>query len=140
MINPLASSLPLHQFPRETISASAELHHFGIFDGEKHVLDRPIWVSDDYASALEYKNFGVAAPRYTKLVTAVAFEIVNLNGASLQPIAMKLNIPSHFEWNKLLAAYLIENGLLGLVYAGREILLAKPSRVIKTAEVCSVEA
>lgn len=140
MTDTLASALPLHQFPRETIFASVELHHFGIFDGAKHGLDRPLWVSDDYACALEYKNFGVAAPRYTKLVTAIAFEVVNLNGIRLQPIAMRLNVSSHSDWNKRLAAYLAENGLLGLVYSGREILLAEPSTVIKTTEVCSVEA
>ncbi|GHT86832.1 hypothetical protein AGMMS49960_16570 [Betaproteobacteria bacterium] len=91
MNNHLASALPLHQFPRETISTSAELHHFGISDGAKHKLNRPLWVSDDYACALEYKNFGVATPRYTKLVTAIAFEIVNLNSVRLPPIAMQLN-------------------------------------------------
>ena len=140
MTDDLASLLPLQKFPLQKIEASEILHHFGTFDGAKHGLDRPLWVSEDYDCAYQYKNFGVAAPRYTKLVTAIAFEIVDLNGVSLQSIAEKLGYQDHSEWNNRLAAHLSDNGFLGLVYVGREILLADPSKLIKTAGVCSVDA
>ena len=126
----LASALPLRQFARETISAGVDLHHFGTFDASNDKLDRPLWVSDNYAWALKYKKFG-GAPRYTKLVTAHPFQIIDLNGVRLQPIAMQLQIFDHFEWNKRLAGYLTENGVVGLVYGGREIFLPEPSKVVK---------
>lgn len=142
MTDYLASALPLHQLPRETILASVELHHFGILDVAEHKLDRPLWVSDDYACASQYKNL-YGAIHHTKFVTSIAFEIVNLNGVSLLSIYGQLNVPNHSEWNKRLAAYLVENGLHGLVYAGREILLAVPSEVIKTtgmiSQVCRLD-
>lgn len=126
----LAHRLPLHQFPRELISKGVDLHHFGMFDASSDALDRPLWVSDDYACAHEYKNFGIRAPRYTKLVTSEVFEIINLNGMRLQPIAMDMKIYDHKEWNKCLAAYLCTAGVLGIVYAGREIFLPEPGTVI----------
>jgi len=128
----LAEHLPLGKFPRTSITKGTELHHFGTLDASKHQLDRPIWVSDVFEGAQDYKNFGVLAPRYTKLITSISFEILDLNGVGLQPIAAKLKLYDHCEWNKFLAKYLSSNGVLGIVYAGREIFLPEPAKVINT--------
>ncbi len=127
----LAEHLPLGKFPRISIAEGAELHHFGTLDASNHQLDRPIWVSDVFEGAHDYKNFGVPAPRYTKLITSISFEILDLNGVRLQPIAMQLKIYDHSEWNRCLAKYLSSSGVLGIVYAGREIFLPEPGKVIK---------
>jgi hypothetical protein len=135
MIDQLTTLLPLHQFPGETISTGTEFHHFGTLDASAGKLDRPLWVSDRYDCALPYKNFGLLpAPRYTKLVTADAFKIVDLNGIGLQQISAQLNIYDHCEWNKHLAAYLAKCSVCGIVYAGREIFLPDPSQVIRSME------
>lgn len=129
MNNILANELPLREFPRAEILAGTTLHHFGILDALSHDLDRPLWVSDNYECAVGYKNFGVPAPRYTTLTASKDFEIIDLNGIRLQPIAMQLKIYDHSNWNKCLATYLSQHGVAAIVYAGREIFLPEPSRV-----------
>lgn len=126
----LARKLPLEKYPRVKISKDVTLHHFGNFDSKLDVLDRPIWVSDSYEEASYYRQFGIQAPRYTKLVTKEPFEIVDLNGVRLQPIAQEMKCFEHSEWNKLLGEYITEMGEVGIVYAGREIFLAQPNIVI----------
>lgn len=135
MNSQLAEHLPLRKYLSETIACGTELHHFGKFDASKHQLDRPIWVSDTFECALAYKTFGVAAPRYTKFITKFSIDIINLNGVHLQKIAEKLEIYNHSDWNKCLAAHLVTNNILGIVYAGRELFLPQPNAVIK--ETCS---
>lgn len=126
-----ATALPLKNFPRSKILAQTELHHFGSLDASLHHLDRPLWVSDNYSCAEGYKNFGVLAARYTTLTTFKDFEIVDLNGILFQPIAMQLKIYDHSEWNECLATYLLLHGVDAIVYAGREIFLPEPSRVVQ---------
>lgn len=133
MTDHLASALPLHEFPRETISAGSELHHYGILDASKDSLHKPLWVSDRFEKALEYIGFGVRAPRYTKLVTYKPFEIVDLTGVSLMEVAEEGFI-DHPDWYRRLAAYLVKNRVLGIVYAEREIFLPEPNQVIRQME------
>lgn len=129
-IDKLANELHLGKYPREEINSGAILHHFGTLDSKLHVLDRPIWVSDSFEEASHYKNFGIPAPRYTTLVTKVPFEIVDINGVRLQPLAQKFGCFSHAEWNRLLGDFILAMGEIGIVYAGREIFLANPDLVV----------
>lgn len=130
MLHALAAELPLGKFPAQTLPAGTTLHHYGSLDVSRDQLDRPIWVSDNHACATGYKNFGVAAPRYTTLVTAIPVRLLDLNPTRLQPIASKLQVPSHRAWNSLLAEYFRNHSVMGIVYCGREIFLADPNTVI----------
>ena len=134
MFRELGKLLPLGKFRCESVLEGTKLHHFGELDAAKHSLDRPIWVSDQYSCAYQYKNFTLPAPRYTSLIVGSEFRIVNLNGVGLQPIAKKLKVFNHGDWNKHLSEHLLGCGLSGLVYAGREILIAAPEALIKDME------
>jgi hypothetical protein len=129
MIRQLHSLLPIGIFKREVLRESLELHHFGTLNSSVHTLNRPIWVSDIYGEASQYRYFGVPAPFYTKLTLADSVEIINIGESRLQPIAMKLKIYDHSEWNNVLSEYLKEHRIAGLVYAGREIFLADPKKI-----------
>lgn len=131
-IDMLAKELPLKKYPRLEIPKGAILHHFGTLDSKIHILDRPIWVSDSFNEASEYKSFGKKAPLYTRLTTTDSFEIVDINGVRLQPLAQKLKCINHAEWNKLLGDYILKMDEIGIVYAGREIFLAKPNLVVSS--------
>lgn len=129
-IQMLARLLPLTAYNNVNIAQGTVLHHFGTFDARQHRLDRPIWVSDEYEAALEYKGFGVEAPFYTSFTTRRDFEILDLNGISLFEIWQKLGGGSHAEWNRILGEYLNRANVCGIMYAGREIFLSNPSSEI----------
>lgn len=136
MVHLLAPEIDILQYPVVSIPASTMLHHFGTYDAAKNSLDRPMWVSDLLSAAARYKNFGTP-PRYSTFVTIGSVELRDLNGFRLQPIANKLGLKSHYDWNELLASFLSGTKVQGIVYAEREIFIANPAMHFGSAASCA---
>lgn len=105
------------------------LHHFGLYSKDRHVLDRPLWVSDLYECAKKYERHATSSGKpiyYSRFRVYESLKIADLEGVSLQKACERIGISSHTEWNHVLSGALTEMGYSGLVYCGREIHIARP--------------
>ncbi len=124
----LQQRIQIRYLPVSILPAGFILHHYGTLDVNRHVLWKPIWVSDDLEFAQKYRNYEDPAHFHTTLIVRSDLKVVDLTGVQLQPIASELNMPSSQVWNNCLASYLRRHRLKALLSARHEIFLAAPGK------------
>jgi hypothetical protein len=114
------------------IASGILLHHFGLFNQNSSILGKPMWVSDIYSEAKEYQHHAINSGTvfYSTLNTSKGLKVADMSGVSLMKGCMDCGFSQHHRWNDSLCEALLDLGYDALVYAGREILIASPEKVL----------
>lgn len=128
----LARMIPLGELPASALPALTVLYHFGRFNAGVHVLDRPMWVTDRYLRALQYR--GAESPFLSALSLKSVTTVVLLRGIDLPIVAKALRVRSEANFYTALSKMLIDSRVSAVAVDNGDIFLPNPGPIIARAQ------